>query len=93
VIRSWPSFAAAADEALFARIWSGIHFRFAMLDTRVVAEQIAAYVLEHARSLCTESGSVSCRSRAGLQSKWAAPIGAARDASRVSPSGAVRRIT
>jgi hypothetical protein len=48
VTRSWPSFAAAADEALLARIWSGIHYRFAMFDTRVIAEQIAAYVLEHA---------------------------------------------
>jgi hypothetical protein len=48
VVRSWPTFTAAADEALLARIWSGIHFRFAMHDTRVVAEQIASYVLEHA---------------------------------------------
>lgn len=48
VTRSWPNFAAAADEALFARIYSGIHFRFAMLDTRQRAERIAAYVLEHA---------------------------------------------
>jgi len=48
VVRSWPNFAAAADEALLARIWSGIHFRFAMLDTRERAERIAAYVLEHA---------------------------------------------
>jgi hypothetical protein len=48
VTRSWPSFAAADDEALLARIWSGIHFRFAMFDTRVIAEQIAEYVLTHA---------------------------------------------
>lgn len=48
VVRSWPTFAAAADEALLARIWSGIHFRFAMVDTRERAEQIAAYVLENA---------------------------------------------
>jgi hypothetical protein len=48
VVRSWPTFAAAADEALLARIFSGIHFRFAMLDTRVVAEEIVGYVLEHA---------------------------------------------
>ena len=48
VVRSWPTFAAAADEALLARIWSGIHFRFAMTDARVNAELIAAYVLEHA---------------------------------------------
>jgi hypothetical protein len=48
VVRSWPNFAAAADEALLARIWGGIHFRFSMLDAREVAEQVAAYVLEHA---------------------------------------------
>jgi hypothetical protein len=47
VVRSWPSFAAAADEAGMARIWSGIHFRTAMRDTRVRAERIAVYVLEH----------------------------------------------
>src|SRR5262245_20835005 len=47
VVRSWPSFAAAADEAQLARIWSGIHFRTAMRDTRVRAERVAAYVLEH----------------------------------------------
>jgi PAP2 superfamily len=48
VVRSWPTFAAAADEAFLARIWSGIHFRFAMTDARVNAELIAAYVLENA---------------------------------------------
>jgi hypothetical protein len=48
VVRSWPSFAAAADEAFMARIYSGIHFRTAMRDTRARAERIAAYVLEHA---------------------------------------------
>jgi hypothetical protein len=48
VTRSWPSFAAAAEDALMARIWSGIHFRTAMEDTRVRAARIAAYVLEHA---------------------------------------------
>jgi hypothetical protein len=48
VTRSWSNFAAVSDEALMARIWSGIHFGFAMRDTRVRAEQIAEYVLEHA---------------------------------------------
>ena len=48
VIRSWPNFEAAADEAFMARIWAGIHFRFAMQDTRTVARQVVAYVLEHA---------------------------------------------
>jgi hypothetical protein len=47
VVRSWPSFAAVADDAFLARIWSGIHFRTAMRDTRTRAEHIAAYVLEH----------------------------------------------
>ncbi len=48
VVRRWRNFKATADEALLARIWAGIHFRFAMLDTRTNAERIAAYVLEHA---------------------------------------------
>lgn len=48
VTRHWPSFAAAADEAMIARVWSGIHFRFTQLETRVIAEQVAAYVLRHA---------------------------------------------
>lgn len=48
VTRSWPSFEAAADEAFMARIWAGIHFRFAMHDTREVARQVVVYVLEHA---------------------------------------------
>lgn len=47
VVRSFPSFAAAADDAFMARIYSGIHFRTAMRDTRSRAERIAAYVLEH----------------------------------------------
>lgn len=48
VTRHWSSFAAAADEAMIARVWSGIHYRFTQLKTREVAEQIAAYVLAHA---------------------------------------------
>jgi hypothetical protein len=45
--RCFPNFTAAADEAFMARIWAGIHFRFAMHDTQMVAEQIAAYVLSN----------------------------------------------
>lgn len=48
VTRSWPNFEAAADEASMARIWTGIHFRFAMRDTRIMARLVVAYVLEHA---------------------------------------------
>lgn len=48
IVLSWPNFAAAADRAFLERIHSGIHFRFAMADTRVRAERIAAYVLENA---------------------------------------------
>jgi hypothetical protein len=47
VVRSFPSFAAAADDAFMARIYSGIHFRTAMRDARMRSERIAAYVLEH----------------------------------------------
>ena len=47
VVRPFPSFAAAADEAFMARIWSGIHFRTAMREARVRSEHVAAYVLEH----------------------------------------------
>jgi hypothetical protein len=48
VIRRWTSFQAAADDAFMARIWAGIHFRFAMQDARVRAEKIAAFVLANA---------------------------------------------
>jgi hypothetical protein len=48
VVRSYANFAEAADDALMARIWAGIHFRSAMRDARVRAERIAAYVLENA---------------------------------------------
>jgi hypothetical protein len=48
VVRQWASFKAAADDAFMARIWAGIHFRFAMRDTRVRAEKIAAFVLANA---------------------------------------------
>ena len=48
VVRSWDSFSEAADEANLSRIWAGIHFRFAQTDSRMVAEQIAQYVLKHA---------------------------------------------
>jgi hypothetical protein len=41
VVRSWPDFATAADEASLARIWAGIHFRFAMRDTREVVPRRA----------------------------------------------------
>jgi hypothetical protein len=47
VVRSFPSFTAAADDAFMARIYSGIHFRTAMRDARSRAEHVAAYVLEH----------------------------------------------
>jgi hypothetical protein len=35
VVRSWPNFTAAADEANLARIWGGIHFRTAVRDGRI----------------------------------------------------------
>jgi hypothetical protein len=48
VTRSYANFTAAADEAFLARIWAGIHFRFAMEDTRTRATAVAQYVLDHA---------------------------------------------
>ena len=48
VTRSFANFTAAADEAFMARIWSGIHFRTAMRDTRARGNRIAAYVLANA---------------------------------------------
>jgi hypothetical protein len=46
--RGWASFTAAADEAFMARIWAGLHFRFAMEDTRTRATHIAQYALDNA---------------------------------------------
>jgi hypothetical protein len=48
ITRHWDNFTAAADEAFMARIWAGIHFRFAMEDTRTRATNVAHYVLDHA---------------------------------------------
>jgi hypothetical protein len=48
IVRSWPNFAAAADEANLARIWVGIHFRTAVVDGRAAGDDIGAYVLKHA---------------------------------------------
>ncbi len=48
VTRQWPNLSAAADDAFGARIWSGIHFRFAMESARDRAKLIAEYVLANA---------------------------------------------
>ena len=56
VIRSFPNFRAAADEAMMARIWSGIHFRTTQEDTRARANKIATYVLEHAAQRVNGNG-------------------------------------
>jgi hypothetical protein len=48
VVREWRSFDAAADEASMARIWAGIHFRFAMEDAKRSTQKVTRYVLEHA---------------------------------------------
>lgn len=46
--RSFGSFAEAGEDAMLARFWSGIHFRFTQVLTREVAQQVAAYLLAHA---------------------------------------------
>jgi hypothetical protein len=48
ITRHWANFTAAADDASMARIWAGIHFRFAMEDTQTRARQVAHYVLDNA---------------------------------------------
>jgi hypothetical protein len=48
VTRSWPNFAAAADEANLARIWGGIHFRTAVRDARAAGDAIGLFVIDHA---------------------------------------------
>jgi hypothetical protein len=47
VVRSWPSFSAAADEANLARIWVGIHFRTAVMDARAGGNAIGTYVMDN----------------------------------------------
>ena len=47
-VRNWPNFSAAADEANLARIWGGMHFRFAVVDARAAGNTIGAYVMSHA---------------------------------------------
>ena len=48
VVRTFTSFTAAATELVEARIYSGIHFRFADEDAVVLGNQVAHYILEHA---------------------------------------------
>jgi hypothetical protein len=47
-LRHWPSFSAVADEANVARIYSGMHFRFAVRDGRAAGDAIGAYVVKRA---------------------------------------------
>ena len=48
VVRHWPNFSAAADEANGARIWGGIHFRSAVVDSRAMGDEVGAYVMANA---------------------------------------------
>jgi hypothetical protein len=45
VVRHWPNFAAAADEANLARIWAGIHFRTAVTVGRSNGDDIGRFVV------------------------------------------------
>jgi hypothetical protein len=47
VVRSWPNFSAAADEANLARIWAGIHFRTSVRDARIAGDAIGTFVMEN----------------------------------------------
>jgi len=48
VVRRWPNYEAVADEAFLARIYSGIHFRFAMRDAREKGREIGDYIMANA---------------------------------------------
>jgi hypothetical protein len=48
VTRSFPDFASALDEVVEARIWGGIHFRYADVDGRRMGTSVASYILENA---------------------------------------------
>ena len=48
IVRAWPNFSAAADEANVARIYEGIHFRTAVRDGRTAGNAIGAFVMADA---------------------------------------------
>jgi hypothetical protein len=48
VTRSFRSFSAAIDEAVDARVFAGIHYRFDDLDARTCGTSVASYILDHA---------------------------------------------
>jgi hypothetical protein len=48
VTRFFPDLAAALDEVVNARIFGGIHFRFADEDARVIGTKIGNYVSTNA---------------------------------------------
>ena len=45
--RVYRRFSAAADDVVNARIWLGIHFRFADLAARTQGERVAEWVVGH----------------------------------------------
>ena len=45
VTRSFANFAAALDEAVNARVLSGVHFRFADIDARQLGTTVANYII------------------------------------------------
>ena len=48
VTRSFRGFSAAIDEAVDARIFAGIHYRFDDRDARTCGTAVASYILDHA---------------------------------------------
>jgi hypothetical protein len=48
VTRFFPDIDSALDEVVEARIWGGIHFRYADVDGRRMGTSVASYILENA---------------------------------------------
>ncbi|WP_250034930.1 vanadium-dependent haloperoxidase [Paractinoplanes maris] len=45
--RSFPSFSAALDEVVEARVWGGVHYRSADVQGARIGAGVAKYVLAH----------------------------------------------
>src|SRR5262245_48649723 len=48
VTRPFPDFSSALDEVVDARVWSGIHFRYADVDARRLGTTVASHIVANA---------------------------------------------
>ena len=48
VTRPWTSFSQVCDDIVDARVWSGIHFRFADTEAAKIGRRVAHWNIRHA---------------------------------------------